>query len=74
MPAVYIVGTEKTGGRYAKSEEEWEVFGAHLPDEVTVLKDHTIRCEEYQALVASGLAVRECTHCPMLGDIDSSEA
>lgn len=39
MPAVYRAGQERTYGRYSETEEEWELFGAHLPPEVTVIKD-----------------------------------
>jgi hypothetical protein len=72
MPAVYMQGTEKTGGRYPNTEEEWELFGAHLPEEVTVLKDIEISCENYQLLVAAGVAVASCESCPLLRNISSN--
>lgn len=65
MPAVYMISTENTNGRYSETEEEWEIFGAHLPDEVTVLRDYEIGCENFQTLIAAGIAVQDCLHWPL---------
>jgi hypothetical protein len=65
MPAVYITGTESTNERYSETEEEWELFGAHLPKEVTVMRDIGIGCDNFQALIAAGVAVQDCLHCPL---------
>lgn len=63
MPAVFMTGIEETGERYARTEEEWELFGAHLPPEITVLVDVEIGCVEYQQLLVAGLAIEDCSSC-----------
>ena len=65
MPAVYVTRVEETYGRYAETEEEWRLFGAHLPAEVTVITDMEIGCENYQKLLAAGMAIEDCTACPL---------
>lgn len=70
MPAVYMIRTESTNGRYAETEEEWELFGPHLPNEIKVLGDIEIGCENFQALIAAGIAVEDCIHCPLRQSAD----
>ena len=65
MPAVFVEVQRSTGGRHPETEEEWELFGAHLPDPVTMLNDEMIHCEDYRALVKGGLAVEACVTCPL---------
>ena len=58
MPAVYTTRIERTDRRYAETVEEWKLFGTHLPDDVTVLVDTEIGCENFQALIAAGFALQ----------------
>lgn len=70
MPAVYMTCTESTNERYSETEEEWELFGAHLPGEVTVIRDIEVGCENFQALIAAGIAVQDCLRCPLRQNIE----
>lgn len=65
MPAVFMNRTVKTGERYAETEEEYEMYGARLPFEITKLVEVEIGCENYQALIAAGVAVDDCVQCPL---------
>ncbi len=66
MPAIFRERTVQTGERYAETEEEYELYGAHLPAEIIEMVDIEIGCENYQALVAAGVAVDNCVNCPLL--------
>jgi hypothetical protein len=65
-PALFFEVTEETAGRHAETEEEWELFGARLPKEVTILRDIEVGCVTYQALLAAGAAIEACDSCPLL--------
>jgi hypothetical protein len=65
MPAVYMTSTESSHERYAETEEEWELFGVRLPNEVNIIRDIEVGCNNYLALIAAGVAVRDCLHCPL---------
>ena len=65
MPAVYMTDTEITNRRHPDTPEEWDLFGAHLPHEVTVIRDIEIGCKNYQALLLSGVAIQDCANCPL---------
>ncbi len=67
-PALFFKVVENTGGRYAETEEEWELFGAHLPEEITLLRDIEVGCVTYQALLAAGAAIEACDTCPLLNE------
>jgi hypothetical protein len=69
MPAVYMTRLEQTSGRYPDTEEEWELFGAHLPNEITVLFDMEIGCVKYQKLLLAGFAIEDCTTCPFRSSV-----
>ncbi len=71
---MYMIGTDSTNERYSETEEEWELFGAHLPSEVNVIKDVEIGCDNYQALIAAGIAVQDCLRCPLRQAVDEVDS
>lgn len=62
---VYVEGVEKTNGRYAQDETEFQLFGAHLPDEVVALRYIETGCVDYQGLISDGVPVHDCPGCPL---------
>ena len=73
MPAIYREGIDRwevpeDHDRYPRTEEEYEQYGARLPDvvETKVMREIEIGCENYQALVAAGVNVVPCPGCPLL--------
>lgn len=71
MPAVFIVSKEKLpegSDHYPETEEQYAKYGVRLPDEIEVLRDIQIGCENYQAIVKLGIAVQTCVSCPLLND------
>lgn len=65
MPAIFLPRTVHTGERYAETEEEYELYGPRLPETITKLVEVEVGCENYQALIAAGVAVNDCVRCPL---------
>jgi len=65
LPAAYMTRAEVTNGRYPETEEEWEIYGHKLPEVITVMGDTMVDCSTYQGLIEAGIAVEDCSQCPL---------
>lgn len=70
MPAVIVWGQEDTTerpDRHPETEEQWELYGATLPDTIPKRLEAEIGCVAYQELVKLALPIQiaGCASCPL---------